>query len=392
MKEKDIAISMISSASRMSRSIFSGPRSSFESKRPGSRSARVSIAEPTVPRPGSAPCRHPITDEGATDSDVPRIVGYSQPFLTHNGSATPQKARLSSSRPNQRKRAPLLERLVSELDADEEHTTADESDACLTSHQDIPERPSSNADRLQGGSSSKPAPPIAQGQPQVSRTVHESSLELKKNSPSSSQNSDKPALPVASPTLEKDNTKPLLEKLARPGPPKRDISRNSVQFITNENPAKRPSPEIENNNKLDKKQSNASSKRVEKPRILVAEDNKINQEVIMRMLKMEKVKDVKLAVDGLEAVNIIKEDAAFDLILMDIQMPNMDGIEATKQIRQIGFEQPIVALSAFADDSNKENCLKSGMAAFLAKPLKRPALKQLLKQYANGTVGKDKED
>jgi osomolarity two-component system, sensor histidine kinase SLN1 len=72
----------------------------------------------------------------------------------------------------------------------------------------------------------------------------------------------------------------------------------------------------------------------------------------------------------------------FDLVFMDVQMPNVDGIQSTKLIREMGFRAPIVALTAFAEKSNEDECMASGMDYFLAKPIKRPALKQVLKKYA----------
>ena len=71
----------------------------------------------------------------------------------------------------------------------------------------------------------------------------------------------------------------------------------------------------------------------------------------------------------------------FDLVFMDIQMPNLDGLQSTRQIRALGFAAPIVALTAFADESNARECMDSGMDYFLPKPIKRPALKQVLKRY-----------
>jgi len=71
----------------------------------------------------------------------------------------------------------------------------------------------------------------------------------------------------------------------------------------------------------------------------------------------------------------------FDLVFMDVQMPNLDGIQSTKLIREMGFSAPIVALTAFAEKSNEDECMASGMDYFLAKPIKRPALKQVLKKY-----------
>ena len=71
----------------------------------------------------------------------------------------------------------------------------------------------------------------------------------------------------------------------------------------------------------------------------------------------------------------------FDLVFMDIQMPNLDGIQSTKLIREMGFSAPIVALTAFAEESNMKECMESGMNFFLPKPIRRPALKQVLKRF-----------
>ena len=71
----------------------------------------------------------------------------------------------------------------------------------------------------------------------------------------------------------------------------------------------------------------------------------------------------------------------FNLIFMDVQMPNVDGLESTRLIRACGYREPIVALTAFAEESNIRDCLASGMNYFLAKPIRRPQLKKVLKQY-----------
>jgi osomolarity two-component system sensor histidine kinase SLN1 len=121
-------------------------------------------------------------------------------------------------------------------------------------------------------------------------------------------------------------------------------------------------------------------------RILVAEDNKVNQEVIQRMLRLEKVKHITIASDGQIALNHITSapstgNPPFDLILMDVQMPNMDGLQATRKIREAGFKSPIVALTAFAEKSNVEECYGSGMDFFLAKPVKRKELRDVLAKF-----------
>ena len=71
----------------------------------------------------------------------------------------------------------------------------------------------------------------------------------------------------------------------------------------------------------------------------------------------------------------------FNLIFMDVQMPNLDGIQSTKLIREIGFSAPIVALTAFAEESNIKDCYDSGMNFFLPKPIRRPELKKVLSKY-----------
>ncbi|RMZ78340.1 hypothetical protein DV738_g3865, partial [Chaetothyriales sp. CBS 135597] len=129
-----------------------------------------------------------------------------------------------------------------------------------------------------------------------------------------------------------------------------------------------------------------AAKEGKKIRVLVAEDNPVNQEVVLRMLKLEHVYDVTIAKDGQEALEEVQQSMAtggrFDLVLMDVQMPNLDGIQSARLIREAGFKSPIVALSAFSEKSNEDECIASGMDYFLAKPIRRPALKHVLNKYA----------
>lgn len=151
-----------------------------------------------------------------------------------------------------------------------------------------------------------------------------------------------------------------------------------------------------------KKAESRAAEKGRKVRVLVAEDNPVNQEVVTRMLKLEDVygtctllfeqtlltsADVTIAKDGQEAFDSVRDSMRsgherFDLVFMDVQMPNVDGIQSTKLIREMGFRAPIVALTAFAEKSNEDECMASGMDYFLAKPIKRPALKQVLKKFA----------
>ncbi|OTA37195.1 hypothetical protein BTJ68_02998 [Hortaea werneckii EXF-2000] len=76
---------------------------------------------------------------------------------------------------------------------------------------------------------------------------------------------------------------------------------------------------------------------------------------------------------------------------MDVQMPNVDGLESTRLIREIGYNAPIVALTAFAEESNIKDCMDSGMNYFLSKPIRRPQLKKVLKEYC-APIPEENED
>lgn len=122
-------------------------------------------------------------------------------------------------------------------------------------------------------------------------------------------------------------------------------------------------------------------------RILVAEDNSVNQEVIKRMLRLEGFTNVIMAANGAEAVDLIKKSydtmELFDIIFMDVQMPKMDGLTATKLIRNnLRYRKPIIALTAFADERNVKECLNAGMSGFLSKPIKRTNLRKIVTEFS----------
>ncbi|MFO0932695.1 MAG: CHASE4 domain-containing protein [Planctomycetota bacterium] len=122
-------------------------------------------------------------------------------------------------------------------------------------------------------------------------------------------------------------------------------------------------------------------------RILVAEDNGVNQEVARRLLT-GLGHDVTLASDGREAVTRADE-GEFDLVLMDIQMPHMDGYEAAATIRAheagTGRRVPIIALTASAIAGERERCVGAGMDDFLPKPIRLGSLELTLRRVADGT-------
>ncbi len=115
--------------------------------------------------------------------------------------------------------------------------------------------------------------------------------------------------------------------------------------------------------------------------VLIVEDNKANQ-MLMKLLLIDFELEYAIANDGLEAVMAVEKEK-FDLILMDENMPNMNGIEATKKIRQLesSKEIPIIAVTANALKGDKEKFLEAGMNDYLSKPIDADKLKQILRKY-----------
>ena len=128
-----------------------------------------------------------------------------------------------------------------------------------------------------------------------------------------------------------------------------------------------------------------SQKRNNSLSILIAEDNAVNQRVAARML--EKLGcHVDIVENGIEAVAAIKEKD-YTLVLMDVQMPKMDGYEATRIIRGELAERvnkvPIIALTANAMEEDRQHCLAAGMNDFLRKPMKREELQRVITRWQN---------
>ncbi|MDP1678266.1 MAG: PAS domain S-box protein [Bacteroidota bacterium] len=121
--------------------------------------------------------------------------------------------------------------------------------------------------------------------------------------------------------------------------------------------------------------------------ILVAEDNAVNQKVALKMLeKMNVIADI--AVNGAEAVKAVKSKR-YDLVFMDVQMPELDGLEATKKIREI--ESPplhttIIAMTANALQGDRERCLQAGMDDYLSKPIKQTDLKLMIEKWTASKI------
>ena len=117
--------------------------------------------------------------------------------------------------------------------------------------------------------------------------------------------------------------------------------------------------------------------------VLLAEDNNVNQRLATRLLQ-KRGHRVTIANNGQEAIAHL-EKTSFDLVLMDVQMPHVDGLEATRIIRKqeevTGMHQPIVALTAHAVKGDQERCEAAGMDGYLAKPIRPEQLDAVLRQY-----------
>ena len=121
-------------------------------------------------------------------------------------------------------------------------------------------------------------------------------------------------------------------------------------------------------------------------RVLLAEDNSVNQRLATRLLEREG-HAVEIAASGQEALDKL-EHGRFDLVLMDVQMPDLDGVEATRRIRErergAHRRVPIVAMTAQAADGDRKRCLQAGMDAYITKPVHVPELVSILESVVPG--------
>ena len=115
-------------------------------------------------------------------------------------------------------------------------------------------------------------------------------------------------------------------------------------------------------------------------RVLIVDDVEMNCVMLEGMLEALEVKECHIEKDGHLAVERIKQDCNYDLILMDVRMPTMDGLEASHQIRKLGYSKPIIAVTANAFEEDRGDCLAAGMDDFLAKPVSLETLQDVLSE------------
>ncbi|OQY44402.1 MAG: hypothetical protein B6240_10585 [Desulfobacteraceae bacterium 4572_87] len=124
-----------------------------------------------------------------------------------------------------------------------------------------------------------------------------------------------------------------------------------------------------------------------KARLLVAEDNLVNQKVAMRILE-KGGHEVDVANNGIEALAALK-NSSYDMVFMDIQMPKMDGYEATAAIRKMApeySELPVIAMTAHAMKGDREKCIAAGMDDYISKPVKPKGLMEMVQRWAGKKV------
>jgi len=125
-------------------------------------------------------------------------------------------------------------------------------------------------------------------------------------------------------------------------------------------------------------------------RVLLAEDNDVNRTVFRRMIELLGVECDTVA-DGAAAAEAVLGGTAYHLVLMDLQMPGTDGLEATRRIRAAGSATPILALTATALQGDRERCLAAGMNGHLSKPITLPELRAALEPYLSGDSAEPEE-
>jgi CheY-like chemotaxis protein/signal transduction histidine kinase len=119
-----------------------------------------------------------------------------------------------------------------------------------------------------------------------------------------------------------------------------------------------------------------------KPRVLVAEDNHVNQQ-LAELILVTNGYDVRIVEDGVKAVEALQEEE-FDLVLMDIQMPNMDGLDATREIRKLegaAAATPVIALTANVMPGDADICFEAGMDSYVAKPVRQDLLLEEMRKF-----------
>jgi len=137
-----------------------------------------------------------------------------------------------------------------------------------------------------------------------------------------------------------------------------------------------------NEKMLAEDETNQFNPKISGLKVLVVEDDEPSEILIRKIIK-DYSKDVLIAKNGIEAIDICRNIPDLDLILMDMKMPTMDGYEATRKIRQFNNEVTIIAQTAYALAGERENALNAGCNDYISKPINRVLLAELMQKYFN---------
>lgn len=119
-------------------------------------------------------------------------------------------------------------------------------------------------------------------------------------------------------------------------------------------------------------------------KILIADDDRISYEYLKEVLRIRNA-EILLAKNGREAVDICRKDPDIDIVLMDIKMPEMDGKQATRDIKALRPDLPVIAQTAYALNNERETILLEGFDAYLAKPIQRNEIIAVIEKLLNKT-------
>ncbi len=151
-----------------------------------------------------------------------------------------------------------------------------------------------------------------------------------------------------------------------------EVNKGSIFYFTiNYNPVNLP---------VYKKESGSQNSKPGKIKALVAEDDEISFDLIDTILQNEQIATIR-AYNGHEAVEMFKSNSDISIIFMDIKMPVMDGLDATKEIRKYNNKIPIIAQTAFALSGDREKALDAGCNDYLSKPIKRQDLVRIIEEF-----------
>jgi two-component system, cell cycle response regulator DivK len=161
---------------------------------------------------------------------------------------------------------------------------------------------------------------------------------------------------------------------------------NQARFSTKDDVFVNSFEKIMNNKKSDsnfsspEKQTNTENPNWSDYTVLIAEDEDTNYVYLQTALAKTKINVVR-AKNGKEAVELVRTNPYIDAILMDIKMPEMNGLEATRSIKSFRKDIPVIAQTAFAMDEDRRNCEAIGCDDFLAKPIRYKVLIEALAKY-----------